>query len=84
MQQKWIGIGIGHGSREVERALNAEGFKCTRQGLLGPTELRVLIRTDTTDREKVEQTIRRVNGKDAWISPISGTATHHFPGYRDF
>lgn len=83
MEQKWIGIGIGHGGREAERALNDEGFKCTRQHLLGQTELKVLVRTDSTDREEVERTLRRVNGRDAWISPISGTPTHHFPGYRD-
>lgn len=83
MEQKWIGIGIGHGNRDVEQALNAEGFKCTRQHLLGQTELKVLVRTETADQEKVEQIIRRVNGKDVWISPVSGAATHHFPGYRD-
>lgn len=83
MKQKWIGIGIGHGSREAERALIAEGFKCTRQHLLGQTELKVLVRADTTDREEVERILCRVNGRDAWISPIPGTATHHLPGYRD-
>lgn len=66
MEQKWIGIGIGHGGAEVQRALEAEGFKCSRQGLPGPTELKVLIRTTSADREHV-----------------SGTPTHHFPGYRN-
>jgi hypothetical protein len=82
MEQKWIGIGIGHGNREVERALNAAGFMCARRQLLGQTEMKVLIRTDTSDREEVERILRRVNGKDAWISPIAGTPTHQFPGYR--
>jgi hypothetical protein len=83
MEQKWIGIGIGHGDREAERAQNDEGFKCTRQHLLAQTELKVLVRTDTTAREEVERILRQVNGRDAWTSPISGTPTHHFPGYRD-
>lgn len=83
MTQKWIGIGVGHGSRDVERALTAEGFKCSRSALLGNTEMKVLIRTETTDRENVEQIIRRVNGKDAWISPVSGTPMRSFPDYRE-
>lgn len=83
MGQKWIGIGHGHGGRAAEQALSAEGFKCARSGLLNNTELKVLVREDTADREHLEQILSRVNGKEAWISPVSGTPTHSFPGYRE-
>ncbi|WP_416958164.1 hypothetical protein ACNKF0_10510 [Nocardioides sp. T5] len=83
MTQQWIGIGVGHGSSKAERALTTAGFKCSRQSLLGPAELKVLVREDTTDRTQVEEILRRENGKDAWISPVSGTPTHSFSGYRE-
>ena len=69
MEQKWIGIGIGHGGREAERALNDEGFKCTRQSTFTRSDRIEGSRQDpdSTDREEVERTLRRVNGRDAWI-----------------
>lgn len=83
MDMEWLHIGVGHGSPNAERALNDSGFKCSRQALLGPTELKALVRKDTNDRADVEKTLREMNGEDAWINPITGTPTHIFPGYRE-
>lgn len=83
MNTKWLHIGEGHGSANAERVLTAAGFKCSRQALLGPTELRVLVREGTNDRANVEKALREANGKDAWINPVPGTPTHTFPDYRE-
>lgn len=83
MDVEWLHIGVGHGSPSAERALTDKGFRCSRQAVVGPTELKVLVRKDTNDRSYVEKTLREANGEDPWINPVTGSPTHTFPGYRE-
>jgi hypothetical protein len=82
MGLQWLGIMRGHGGRDAERALTADGFKCTRQKLHPSAELKVLIRDETPDRERVEALLYKVNGKVPSFG-VPAVPTRSFPGYRE-